>query len=173
MCIRVHRINLLYVILIGVALTGSSAHALSLVCGEPKSVQEILPESYIEWEIESDDVLGTHYSFKMSMEIEEVKLDDIFLLRRNGKTIDFFVHLNYLKFKEFVDDEHSYVEGSFSLSKDTLDGTELYAIYNRRYQNCVPEIRKYTIEIPHNKFKNENASKAGSDAFSTRPFERR
>ena len=151
MCINRYQFTRLFAVAICLMIVTPRVLALSLVCGTPKSSELNLPNDYIKWEIEEDDRLGVYYSFKIRSAIDQVELQDLALLRRNGEKLDFLVHINYLDHREFIGEGHSAVEGAFSLSKDILKGVEFIAVYNRQYENCVPETRKYIIEIPHNK----------------------
>jgi hypothetical protein len=126
-------------------------HALSLVCSKGEHSELDLPEEFIVWDIEKDELLGTHYSFELKKTIENVKLESVFLLRRNEEKIDFFMNLSFLEMHKGPKDKFSYAVVGFSLSEQIRSGTELYAVFQRRYENCVPESRKYKIEIPHNK----------------------
>ena len=129
----------------------NSAQALSIVCGKGKHLQLDLPEDSISWKLDTDDVLGAHYSFELKMNIENVKLESMVLLRRNGEKIDFFIPLSFLEVNRKIAEESSYASSGFSLSKEALQGAELLAIYQRRYENCILESRKYKIELPNNK----------------------
>ncbi len=130
-----------------------NTQALSLVCSKGEHSELDLPEEFIVWETEIDELLGTHYSFELKKTIDTVKLESVFLLRRNEEKIDFFMNLSFLEMPKGPKDKFPYAAVGFSLSDQIKNGTELYAVFKRRYENCVPESRKYRIELPHNKNK--------------------
>lgn len=127
--------------------------ALSIVCPKGEHSELDLPEEFVVWETEKDELLGTHYSFELKRNIDAVKLESVFLLRRSEEKIDFFMNLSFLEMPKGPKDKFPYAAVRFSLSDQIRNGTELYAIFQRHYENCVPESRKYRIGLPHNKNK--------------------
>ena len=152
MCIRKTDILKLLTFLVSL-LFAQNIYALSLACAKGEHIELELPGKFVIWDIEKDELLGTHYSFELKKTIDNVKLESIFLLQRNEEKIDFFMNLSFLEMPKGPKDKFPYATAGFSLSDQIRNGTELYAVFQRRYENCVPESRKYRIELPHNKNK--------------------
>jgi len=149
MCTRMINAAKLLVLLVSMFFAQSS-QALSLGCSKGKHSELKLPDEFIVWAIEKDELLGTHYSLELKNTIDTLKLESIFLLRRNKEKIDFFMNLSFLEMPKGPTDKFPYASTGFSLSDEIRSGTELYVMFQRRYENCLLESRKYRIELPHN-----------------------